>query len=81
MTLEQRFLGVAGELACVRQDYAALQQQAVEMNEACEKQAARIDEARACLLALLGAFGNQHPNGTPETDCEDRARKWLEEEV
>jgi hypothetical protein len=77
MTLEQRFLGVAGELACVRQDYAALQQQAVVMNEACEKQAARIDEARACILALLdwavGCGGN-------EGDAlAVRANAWLKE--
>jgi hypothetical protein len=72
MTLEQRFLGVAGELACVRQDYAALQQQAVEMNEACEKQAARIDEARGVIVALL-AFDDD------DSDLTRRARKWLEE--
>lgn len=69
---------LAADFVCCFQDRGVLQQHAAEAHELCEKQAGRIEEARAVIIALLGALPAEVAN-SHELDLAARAQDWLKE--
>lgn len=78
MTLDQRFQTLAADFVVCWQDRMGLQQHAAELNECCEKQGARLLDARAIIVTLLGMLPAE-AQGSHDLDIEARARDWLKE--
>jgi len=73
VTLEERFAILSADFVCAWQDLAALRGFAAEMNEHREKQAGRIEEARAIIVTLKGCCD------VLDASLAERVDGWLKE--
>lgn len=76
MTLEQRFAALAVDFAVATQDASVLRTYAAELSASCEKDRARIEEARSIIIAMMQCAATACGL---DPSLSERASDWLKE--